>query len=47
MFFFVQDAIMLVSTAVTATHLVPKTVKTTRVTYRMEPVSDVHLDGVE
>lgn len=38
---------LLVSTAVTVIFLVPPTVKTTRVTYRVERVSRVKLDGLE
>lgn len=38
---------MSVSTAVTVTLLVPPTVKTVRVTFRMERVSCVNLDGLE
>lgn len=37
---------MSVSTAVTVTRLVPPTVKTTRVIYRVEYVSAVNLDGL-
>lgn len=43
----IQDVELLVFTAVTVTLLVPQTVKITRVTYRMERVSRVNLDGME
>lgn len=44
---FIQDVKMLVSTAVTVTLPVPRTVKTTRVTYKVELASHVNMDGVE
>lgn len=44
---FIQDVKMLVSTALTVTLHVPQTVKTVRVTYKVEHVSHVNLDGVE
>lgn len=37
---------MPVSTAVTVTYLAPPIVRTTRVTYRVECVTDVYLDGL-
>lgn len=43
---FIQDVMMLVSTAVTVTLYVPQTVKS-RVTYRVERVLTVNLDGME
>lgn len=43
----IQDVIMLVSTVKTATCHALQTVKTTRVTYRVERVSRVKLDGLE
>lgn len=43
---FVQDVTMLVSTAVTVTFLVQQTVKIVRVTYKVERVSLVNLDGL-
>lgn len=43
----VQVVIMPVSTVVTVTLLVPPTVKTTRVTYRVERAPYVNLDGLE
>lgn len=42
-----KDVVLLVFTVVTVTLLVPLTVKTVRVTYRMERVSRVNLDGME
>lgn len=44
---FIQGVIMLVSTVVTATRHVLQTVKTARVTYGMERVLTVTLDGLE
>lgn len=46
-FHYIQDVIMLVSTVVTATRHAPPIVKTTRVTYRMEHVLTVNLDGLK
>lgn len=44
--YLLKDAIMLVCTAVTVTLLVLQIVKTTRVTYKVEGVPCVNLDGL-
>lgn len=46
-FYFIQDVIIPVSTAVIVTRHVPPTVKTTLVTYRVERVLIVHEDGLD
>lgn len=46
-FHFIQGVIMLIYTAIAVTLLVPQTVKTTRVTYKMEPVPRVNMDGLD
>lgn len=46
-FHFMQDVIMLVPTVLTATRHAPPIVKTTRVTYRMDRVLNVNVDGLE
>lgn len=46
-FYFIQGVIMLVCTVLTATHHAPSIVKTPRVTYKVDRVLAVNLDGLE